>query len=72
MTPCHRYHMTRNSMRCPVCRHGLDDAMNYESIPLHFRAEMIAKITRERRVQEEEDFEDVERMQVSLDRTAKQ
>ena len=45
--------MARNSMRCPVCRQGLDNPLNHASIPFHFRAELVSKTRRETEIEEQ-------------------
>jgi hypothetical protein len=39
------YHMCRNNLLCPCCRQGVVGKVCSESIPMHFRPEMLERVT---------------------------
>lgn len=52
------YHWVRNmTVKCPVCRRGIENAhLRHSTLPTHLRAELLARIRRERRNDKEEEM----------------
>lgn len=50
------YYFARMKMQCPCCRAGLEDAIELDSVPVHFRGALASRVLDEQRKQAQEDL----------------
>lgn len=61
-----RYHMARNGMTCPACRHGDSGLLSPDSIPAHLRARVVDKVRADHEEDDTELFAESQRLAVQL------